>query len=148
MFSKIALASALALTAGSMASAKTMDWHAMLNAKQEVKAKKMEPKAMGEAMGTLDTDTGVLTWTVKWDHLSGPATMAHFHGPAKMGKNAGVQVNIGKISGTKSPAEGKTKIDAKQMKQLENGMWYVNIHTKENPGGEIRGQVKMGKAPM
>ena len=29
-----------------------------------------------------------------------------------------------------------------QIKELEAGKWYVNVHTAANPGGEIRGQVK------
>ena len=35
-----------------------------------------------------------LSWKVTYTGLSGPATAAHFHGPAEAGKNAGVKVPI------------------------------------------------------
>jgi hypothetical protein len=31
---------------------------------------------------------------------------------------------------------------------LFQGLWYVNIHTANNPGGEIRGQVIPQLAPV
>ncbi len=30
---------------------------------------------------------------------------------------------------------------AQQLSDLENGLWYVNVHTSTFPGGEIRGQI-------
>ena len=38
----------------------------------------------------------MLQWKVTYEHLTGPATAAHFHGPAPVGQNAGVQVPIPK----------------------------------------------------
>ena len=38
------------------------------------------------------------------------------------------------------PMAGKTLIDLN--KAIELGETYVNVHTEENPNGEIRGQIK------
>lgn len=40
------------------------------------------------------------------------------------------------------PMAGKTLIDL--TKSMELGETYVNVHTEENPNGEIRGQIKGG----
>lgn len=89
---------------------------------------------------TFDTSTKALQWTLTYADLSGPPTAAHFHGPAPVGQNANVQVPIMK-SETPSPVKGTATLDEKQAADLMAGQWYVNIHTKQNPSGEIRGQV-------
>jgi hypothetical protein len=68
--------------------------------------------------------------------------MAHFHGPAEAGKNAGVAVWIS-TKGTPFPTsfEGEATLTDAQAADLLGGRWYVNIHTAANPGGEIRGQL-------
>ena len=43
--------------------------------------------ANGTADLSYDPATRLLTWSVTYNGLSGPATMAHFHGPAVEGKN-------------------------------------------------------------
>ena len=44
------------------------------------------PAVMGPATGSVDASlnsaTNLLTWTVTYSGLSGPATAGHFHGPA------------------------------------------------------------------
>ena len=74
--------------------------------------------------------------------LSGPATAGHFHGPASMGQNAGVVMPFASAA---SPIEGQQTLTAAQVDDLMAGKWYVNIHTAANPGGEIRGQVMVGR---
>ena len=86
---------------------------------------------------TYDQGTGNLSWNITFGGLLAPQTAAHFHGPAPFGVNAGVQVPIG----IGSPAIGNAPITAAQGADLLNGLWYVNIHTTQFPGGEIRGQV-------
>jgi hypothetical protein len=41
-----------------------------------------------------------------------------------------------------SPIVGQTTLTQAQIDQLKQGLWYVNLHTAANPGGELRGQVK------
>jgi hypothetical protein len=110
---------------------------ATLNGKSET------PPNASTGKGTADIDydaaTKKLSWKLTYSGLSGPATAAHFHGPAEPGKNAGVAVAIPN-AGT-SPVEGSATLTDAQAADLAAGKYYVNIHTAANPGGEIRGQV-------
>ena len=94
----------------------------------------------GALNATLDTSTHQLQWTITYEGLSGPATAAHFHGPAPVGQNAKVQVPIPKSS-LASPIKGKATLTEQQATDLTGGQWYFNIHTAQNPSGEIRGQI-------
>lgn len=101
----------------------------------------------GSATMEFDPSTNELSWTIDFSELSGPATAAHFHGPAAVGASAGVQVNIGDISGLASPMEGSAELTSDQTSSLLDGELYINIHTADNPNGEIRGQVSCESAP-
>jgi hypothetical protein len=110
---------------------------AVLDAKSEV------PPNASTATGTADIDfdpaTKKLTWKLTYSGLSGPATAAHFHGPAEVGKNASVAVPI--TNAGSSPVEGSATLTDVQAADMMAGKCYVNVHTAANPGGEIRGQV-------
>jgi hypothetical protein len=96
-------------------------------------------KGHGEVAATYDTDTQELRYHITFAGLSGPATMAHFHGPAPAGANARVQVAM--TNPVVSPIDGSAHLTAAQAHDLLGGLWYFNVHTAKNPGGEIRGQV-------
>lgn len=110
---------------------------ATLDGKSEV------PPNASAGTGTADIDydaaTKKLSWKLTYSGLSGPATAAHFHGPAEPGKNAGVGLAI--PNATASPVEGSATLTDAQAADLAAGKYYINIHTAANPGGEIRGQV-------
>ena len=96
----------------------------------------------GSADLTYDPQTREVTWSIEFSGLSGPATMAHFHGPAAAGKNGPVTVWLStKGSAAVSPIKGSTTLSPDQAKEFAAGEWYINIHTAEHPAGEIRGQV-------
>lgn len=97
-------------------------------------------KGHGELNGRFDTSTRELKWTVTYEGLTGPATMAHFHGPAPVGQNADVVVPIPKDK-LASPIKGEKTLTEKEASELMAGQWYFNVHTAQNPKGEIRGQV-------
>lgn len=42
--------------------------------------------------------------------------------------------------------EGSIEVTAGQLADLQNGRYYINIHTEAHPDGEIRGQVVEGEA--
>src|SRR5580698_53032 len=71
---------ALTLGLGSplIALADTVNLHADLKAASEVPAKTSD--GHGQLTGTYDTSTKDLQWHVVYSDLTGPATMAHFHG--------------------------------------------------------------------
>jgi len=108
-----------------------------LDSKSEVPAN--TSAGTGAADVDYDAATKKLTWTLTYSGLTGPATAAHFHGPAEAGKNAGVKVPI--ASAPTSPAEGSAVLTDEQAADLLAGNYYINVHTAANPGGEIRGQV-------
>jgi hypothetical protein len=130
----LACVGALALATPSMA--------AMVNLKASLDGKSEVPPntvaATGTVTATYDTDSKKLTWKGSYSGLTGPATAAHFHGPAAAGKNAGVMVPIS----PSGPAfEGSATLNDAQAKALMDGELYVNIHTAANKAGEIRGQL-------
>ena len=129
-----ALAGALALASPSMAA--MMNFKASLSGKSEVPPNSVA--ATGSVTATYDTASKKLTWKGSYSGLSGPATAAHFHGPAPAGKNAGVMIPIN----PHGPSfEGSATLNDAQAKALMDGDLYVNIHTAANKGGEIRGQL-------
>jgi hypothetical protein len=95
-------------------------------------------RGSGTAEASLDRSNNVLKYKITYSGLSGPATMAHFHGPAPAGANAGVVVPFANAA---SPIEGSAILTPAQAADLNSGKWYVNIHTAANPAGEIRGQM-------
>ena len=134
MLATLALGAAIAFAGPAFAEKKTV----MLDGASEV------PPTTSTGKGTADIDydaaTKKLSWKVTYSGLTGPATAAHFHGPAEPGKNAGVAIPISNI-GTQ-PAEGSATLTDAQAADFTAGKYYVNIHTAANPGGELRGQVK------
>lgn len=119
------------------AQAETLHFHATLNGMAEVPAK--VSKGTGRVDAILDTSTKQLSYTASWSGLSGPATMGHFHGPAAAGANAPIAVPWG--NDPASPFTGTATLTEQQAAELMAGRWYANIHTAQNPGGEIRGQM-------
>lgn len=97
-------------------------------------------KGSGALQAQLDTSSKVLKWNITYEGLTGPATAAHFHGPAAVGANAAPVVPIPKDH-LASPISGEQTLTDQQVNDLTAGKWYFNVHTKANPAGEIRGQV-------
>jgi hypothetical protein len=86
-----------------------------------------------------DTDLKTLSWTITFANLSGDVTAAHFHGPAAEGAKADPVVPI--KGNLKSPISGTSTLTPEQAADLQNELWYFNLHTAKYPDGEIRGQV-------
>ncbi len=113
------------------------------------------------AIGKLDVfytrETRILSYTVTWSGLTDSVMLMHIHGLAPLGYAAGVVQNIvtpsnsiypqktaGKYTYAKSGSlTGTCLIDGVIIKEADllNGMYYMNIHTTNYPGGEIRGQI-------
>ncbi len=120
--------------------AQTVSYKIDLKGSNEVPAN--TTKGTGTADVTYDPATKLLKWKVTYSGLTGPATMGHIHGPAEPGKNAPVVIPFAKVE---TPIEGSATLTDAQAADLTAGKYYINIHTAENKGGEIRGQVVGGK---
>ncbi len=102
----------------------------------------VDTSGSGTANLTYNSATRVVTWNISYTGLSSPTTMAHFHGPAKKGQNAPPVIWLS-VQGSPpaNPMKGSATLTPDQAKQFAAGEWYVNVHTKSHPAGEIRGQV-------
>ena len=112
-----------------------------INFKADLSGASEEPPvataAKGTATAALDTASKTLVRTVTYTGLT--PTAGHIHGPAAAGANAGVLVPFsGSIA---SPIKGSATLTDGQISDLEAGRTYVNLHTADNKGGEIRGQL-------
>ncbi|HEX8150800.1 MAG TPA: CHRD domain-containing protein [Pyrinomonadaceae bacterium] len=71
------------------------------------------------------------------NNLSSPVTAVHLHGPAAPGAEAPAVVTLpaGEF------ADFQLTFTQEQLNQLFDGLLYIDVHTQNNPGGEIRGQL-------
>ena len=106
----------------------------------------VQTSGTGSANLTFDPSTRKVTWTITYSGLSSPVTMSHFHSAAA-GKNGPVVIWLSKQGGSAaSPITGETTLTAAQAEQFLAGEWYINVHSQNHPGGEIRGQVTPPKS--
>ena len=138
MILKSAAALAIAaLMAAGVARAEIVHFSATLTGADETPAN--ASAGNGELTAELETTEKSLVYRATYTGLSGPATMAHFHGPAAPGASAPPVVPIHDAT---SPISGTAVLTSGQIDDLLAGKWYFNVHTKANPSGEIRGQLK------
>jgi hypothetical protein len=127
-----AFAVGLLISGGAMAATET--FHATLTGDMQVPP--VTTSATGSATVVVDTDAKTVTYTVTYTGLT--PIMAHIHGPAGIGKNAAVIIPF-KIG--PSPFTGTAPATDAQIKMIEDGDAYVNVHTADHKAGEIRGQL-------
>ena len=137
---------ALVVTGLATASAQneTYAFKAKLSAGAEVPKPTGVPSGATGSFGvtTVEPKTGKvkLSWKLTFTHLSGGAIAAHIH-RGKTGKAGGILVPL--CGPCKSGQTGKALVTRTVENLLEAGATYVNVHTNKNPGGEIRGQIKV-----
>ena len=95
----------------------------------------------GDVQGRVNTATGVMTFALSFAGLSGPVTVAHFHGPAAPGQDAGVLEPIRLTN--QDPLRGTVILKPSELVALRNGLVYVNLHTARYPAGEARAQLHL-----
>ena len=134
---RAAFAAALILTGLTHAYAGEVKYSAKLDGASETPAN--DSKGTGKLEAQFDTSSKTLAWTITYSGLSGPATAAHFHGPAPVGKSAPPLVPIG--GALASPIKGSAKLTDAEARALTEGMMYFNVHTAAHKPGEIRGQL-------
>jgi hypothetical protein len=122
------------------AHAEMQSYKAELKGSSQVPA--VDSKGSGTLTATFDTASKKLSYEVAYKDLTGPATAAHFHGPADATSTAGVVVPVS--GAVTSPIKGEATLTDAQAADLQAGKWYFNIHTAAHGPGEIRGQVMKG----
>ncbi len=128
------------LLAGTSTSADTL-FTATLDGLQEVSPNNSPATGFGTVV--LNDAMDQITVNLLWSGLTTAATAAHIHGPALPGVNAAV---IFPLSGVPAATAGTIpqqifSINAAQITELQEGLYYMNVHTSVFPGGEIRGQL-------
>jgi hypothetical protein len=110
----------------------------------------------GSGLINLTLTGTTFTFNGSFSGLSGTVSSGgfHIHAPAPAGQNASVLYPLfpsitlgadgksGTINGSQALVAGQLTFDIPtQINQLNNGLWYFNIHTSTFGGGEIRGQI-------
>lgn len=99
-----------------------------------------DPDGSGKAVIGLNVEEGLVCWSMVVKGISTPLA-AHIH-KAPAGAAGGVVVTLG------TPTSGATKGCAAAARTLIRDIrtnpssYYVNVHTKDFPGGALRGQLK------
>jgi len=113
-----------------------------LTSRQEVPRPKGNVKrATGSFTGTVVKlgTTGTIAWRLRFSKLTGRAIAAHIH-VGRVGKAGPVILAL--CGPCRNGQRGTANVTAATLAALESGRAYVNVHTPENPGGEIRGQIR------
>jgi hypothetical protein len=112
-----------------------------LNGRQEVPAN--NSPGSGTCMVTLNATETQVSVECRYRNLSSNVTGAHIHDNGPVGVNGPIRFDFsftGGTTGTIGPLVFNTT--PAQVADMRANKWYINIHTSNFPGGEIRGQVK------
>jgi len=126
---------ALAAMASQVQASNTTTLVAALRGGQEVPP--VATPARGCGRFEVDINANTLKFHISYGGLTSPETAAHIHGPAGPGVNAGVVFPLP----AGNPKVGVWNYPQAMEADILAGRMYVNIHTTQFPGGEIRGQV-------
>jgi hypothetical protein len=117
-----------------------------LNGRQEVPA--TTSSGNGDCAIVLSATETQVTVTCNYRNLTSNAVGAHIHDDGPVGVNGPIRFDFnftGGTSGTIGPLTFGTT--PAQVADLRSNRWYINIHTSNFTGGEIRGQVKRANIP-
>lgn len=128
----------------STAPARCYEFVANLDGAQEVPA--ITTSATGFGLVTLSPDERQITVALNVSGLSSNQTLGHIHGPAARGGTALVIFDLGS-QGILAPVYNAItfSITSTQVDYLRAGQLYFNIHTINNGGGEVRGQIECAR---
>ncbi|MFN0241737.1 MAG: CHRD domain-containing protein [Planctomycetota bacterium] len=96
---------------------------------------------LGTATVTLDDVANTVSVNGSYTGLSSNATLAHVHGSATIGVAAGVAEGLAVSGGTSGTISRGGSVTPAQVADMLAGLTYINVHTVNNPSGEIRGQI-------
>jgi len=146
---------ALALVLATQASAQVVTLTATMNGGEETPV--LNTGMVGTAEVSVDLANREVVVTLNVFNVPTATSAGHIHvgaagiaGPVVLNFPAGVVGRTGDFAMTfrlgerdfvARPAQGINTLDD-MLQAIVNGNAYVNIHTTQNPGGEIRGQLK------
>lgn len=113
--------------------------YASLSGAQEVPA--VSTIGSGYARIVINESALTINYTVVFTGLSSTQTASHIHTPGALGTTGPVAINFGAVGGTAGTISGTAAITATQIAQLRAHNGYVNVHSTNFGGGEIRGQL-------
>jgi CHRD domain-containing protein len=125
------------------ARSQTFGVKAVLDVRQEVPREVVKvPLARGTFSGTLTTTgaSGKIAWRLTFTHLSGPALQANIQ-LGKLGRIGPIAIVL--CAPCHSGMRGKAHATARVVRAIKNGAAYVNVRTRKNQNGEIRGQIRL-----
>ncbi len=137
IFKNLIIAAIFALTLSATAKAET--FYAYLSSAQEVPTN--ASTGTGYARIVLNESAGTIAYTVVFNNLTSAQVASHIHTPAAIGANGPVVINFGAVGGTSGTITGTAAITAAQVAQIRAHQGYVNVHSMNFTGGEIRGQL-------
>ena len=135
LFRLAPIALAAGFVVGSVGTAQAVDVKVKLTGDQEVPA--VTTTATGVGTIVIKDDKSV-SGSIKTTGIEG--TVAHIH-LAEPGKNGPPIITLIKNENTWSVPEA-SKLTDEQYKAFKEGNLYVNVHSAEHKGGEIRTQLK------
>jgi Cu/Zn superoxide dismutase len=138
-----------ALSLAGTASANDLKFTAELTGAQE---RPTPVQTEGEGEAKFESDGTSVDFELKWKDLSSPAFAAHIHcggpeetGPVGVTLFAGTMGADGEVQGSFTAPDAGNACGwedlAAVLGAMATGDAYVNVHTTQFPGGEIRGHV-------
>lgn len=118
---------------------------AYLTSAQEVPAN--ASTARGFARIFLNETAGTITYTITFSGLSSNQSASHVHAAAggTIGVNSPVIIDTGNTGATSGTLTGSSPITVQQIAMLRVHSAYINVHSENFPGGEIRGQLGISR---
>jgi hypothetical protein len=135
--SPAALASVALLLTAAPAFATVRTFNAVMNGAQEP----TPSGGTGTATVTIDDVSGLTTVNGAFTGLTSPANNAHLHGLAAPGSPAPALFTPTFTPATSGTVSGSGTLTGANLAGALAGLTYINIHSVNFTGGEIRGQV-------
>jgi hypothetical protein len=124
---------------GAVAQADIYQFNVVINGLQEVPAN--ASPGVGSAIAIFNDQTGAININGTYSGLLSPVVASHLHGFSTVGVNSPVLFNLTNTGGTAGTISGSSSIALANVGSVLGGLTYINIHTSQFPGGEIRGQL-------
>lgn len=125
---------------GTLANAAVFEYSFPMDAMQNVPPR--ESNGTADCTATLDDASGSVSINCSFSGLTSPARAVHLHGLAPRGASTTALVTLSATPATEGVIAGSGTLSPEEVSGMKSGLTYVNLHTQDWPGGEIRGQIE------